>query len=343
MLEVIHLQTTKDDFRSCGTQDTLACATMPTLPPFITFPDYGTFRRVVEVSLMENELTELDNLHARGLPPISSINSLALLFAYSPRFLGAMIKRPSRYYRQFKIPKGRSSRTIDSPRITLKLIQWWVGQSFSSAVSLLPHVHGFVPKKSTITAASQHCGAKWIFSMDIEDFFPSIGSSRVVSTMNSLGYSRGASHLIADLVTLRGSLPQGSPASPVISNMVFAEADQKLKSLAEEYEVRLTRYADDITFSGESRFPEQLPSAVKGIIEGQDFRVSEKKTQLKESPQSLKVLGLNVAGPRPRLPKRYRNQVRMMRHVLASGNCRSDDLHRYYGHISYAKAVERLD
>lgn len=45
------------------------------------------------------------------------------------------------------------------------------------------------------------------------------------------------------------ALPQGSPCSPILSNMVCVDLDRRLSGLAKQFRVDYTRYADDMTFS----------------------------------------------------------------------------------------------
>ncbi len=48
---------------------------------------------------------------------------------------------------------------------------------------------------------------------------------------------------------LLGYLPQGAPTSPLISNLVMRECDEKLSEIASKYKLTYTRYGDDLSFS----------------------------------------------------------------------------------------------
>ncbi|MBF4249174.1 RNA-directed DNA polymerase, partial [Vibrio anguillarum] len=69
---------------------------------------------------------------------------------------------------------GKKLRTIHSPRVALKVVQKWLGYHLSSAISFDSHVCGFIKGRSFVDAAKIHEGAKWLYSVDIADFFPSV-------------------------------------------------------------------------------------------------------------------------------------------------------------------------
>src|SRR5690606_37333399 len=117
-------------------------------------------------------------LSERGLPPATSVDMVAYLFGFSRRFVTALKRNPDRYYRKFRIPKGRGHREIRSPRVGLKVIQKWFGHHLarSPALGLPSACHGFVPGRSLISAAREHRGAGWVYSTDIRDFFGAVSS-----------------------------------------------------------------------------------------------------------------------------------------------------------------------
>ncbi|HGW7490657.1 TPA: reverse transcriptase domain-containing protein, partial [Escherichia coli] len=70
--------------------------------------------------------------------------------------------------------------------------------------------------------------------------------------------------IIAQIACLDGSLPQGSPCSPVITNLICRILDFRLSKLAVTYGCSYSRYADDITFStNKKNIPDALVSNEK--------------------------------------------------------------------------------
>ena len=153
------------------------------------------------------ELAEIERLSAAGLPPITSLAALSVMTGYNPGFVWALANRTTRYYRVFEIPKGKATRQIEAPRVALKMIQKWLSHHFSAKWKPLDEVHGFVPGRSHLSAASAHLRADWILSIDLEDFFPSTPIDQIKGSLRKLGYQDGEGlELLANLLSFRGRL-----------------------------------------------------------------------------------------------------------------------------------------
>jgi RNA-directed DNA polymerase len=311
-------------------------------PPFlVSFSSTELYLKALADDVRASYGSSLEELANRGLPPVVSIRSLATLFGYSPRLIGALCHQPHRYYRIFSIPKGNEQRTIQAPKVGLKVIQKWFGYHLAKAIEFDHAVYGFIPGRSSAGAAYSHCGADWVYSVDIEDFFNSIPLSKVSAALVSLGYSQHGAELAAKLCCYKGYLAQGSPASPPLSNLVFREADDELIAIAERNGARYTRYADDMVFSGQGDFPD-IKSAVHTVIEARGWKIAATKERISRRPNRLKVHGLLVHGDKPRLTKGYRNRIRAFKHLIVTGRVSKDDLTRLLGHISYSNSVNNV-
>ena len=286
------------------------------------------------------EEVEIRRLAGLELPPVSSQNSLATMVGINPGMVWSLLNRTNRHYNEFAVPRSAGPRIIHAPRVGLKIIQKWLAHHIGLKMVPQTHVFGFVPGRSHIQAASQHCNARWVYSVDIRDFFPTTPLREVETALQGLGYNKNGAALLASLFCIHGGLAQGAPSSPVLSNLVFTPFDGRLQELAQEFKVRMTRYADDIVFSGTDLFPEQLPMVVRQVFEKSPWTLSEPKTRYSVLPNRLKVHGLLVHGPKVRLTKKYRNKIRAYRHLLHSGKVAPDDLIVIGGHVNYAKQIE---
>lgn len=313
-------------------------------PPFlIAFGSTEHFLKALPEDVHTAYARDLLSLCEKRLPPVVSIRCLATLFGYSAKFTGALYKRSEKYYRTFTIPKGNKRRTIHAPKVALKVIQKWFGFHLAEVVRFDGAVFGFVKGRSAVDGAAIHCGADWVYSVDIENFFPSTPLKKVIRALIEVGYPEHGAEVIGKMCCYDGGLAQGSPASPVLSNLVFREVDAELVAIAKKHNVRFSRYADDVVFSGKGGFPEAIRSAVRNAIGSQGWKIAEAKEHLANRPNRLKVYGLLVHGEKPRLTKGYRNRIRAFRHLLAKEAIDSEDFSWVMGHMSYASSVEKHD
>lgn len=283
---------------------------------------------------------EIEKLFSQKLPPVVSTRILAILFGYRAQFIGAILKRPERYYRTFNIRKGKGARTIRAPKVALKIIQRWLAHHLSQAITLPEYVVGFVPCRSTFDGALPHCKANWLFSTDIEEFFPSTSQQLVTTSLQNIGYSDRAATLIASLSSINGGLAQGSPCSPFLSNLAFGKSDAEIARICSERGYKYSRYADDISISGLGEPPTDLAEIIKNIVSSSGWAISAEKTKIVIAPKRMKVFGLVVNGPHPVLTKGYRNRIRAIRHLRDSGKLNAERISEGLGHISYAESIE---
>jgi RNA-directed DNA polymerase len=313
-------------------------------PPFlISFPDADALKAALLPDVRDKYWVDIETLLAKKLPPAVSVRVLACLFGFSSKFVGAMRRNPTKYYRTFIIRKGKKKRVINAPKVALKIIQKWLSFHLASQLTFDPAVYGFVSGKSAPQAAAVHSSAKWVYSLDIANFFPTTSRHSVSTALHGIGYSPHAAELISDLCCYLGNLSQGSPASPVLSNLVFSPCDELLRQIAEVTGSRYTRYADDIVFSGTGAPPANIAELVRKVVTDAGWQVAEGKEHLAVLPHRLKVHGLLVHGEEPRLTKGYRNRIRAFSHLLKHEKVSPEDVPRLTGHLSYAKSVDSLN
>lgn len=309
----------------------------PYLVSFDCLEDY--YRALSKSTLIAHE-QEIDRLIEKGFPPIASIRCLAVLFGFSPKFIGSLLNKTDRHYRLFEIKKGKKKRQIEAPKVGLKVIQKWIAEHLSKTVHLEDCVHGFVPGRSYITAAKKHVNANWVYSVDIENFFQSTSLEKVRKIFLELGYPERGADIASKLCCYNGHLAQGSPASPVLSNLIFTHLDKTIGIKISQLDINYTRYADDLVFSGKNNFPDQVKE-VKALIEAQGWKIAEKKEHFSELPNRLKVHGLLVHGNKIRLTKGYRNKIRAFKHLIDAGVVTGNDLARMSGHINMSNNIDR--
>ena len=147
-------------------------------------------------------------------------------------------------------------------------------------------------------------------------------------------------------------LPQGSPTSPALANLVAFTLDRRLTDYAARAGWRYTRYADDLTFSlpGGStggaragRAALRLAEAVTGMVASAGFRVNEAKTRIRGAHQRQLVTGL-VVNAFAAVPRTEYDRLRAVLHrcVTDGPAAQADDHLRFrehlQGRISYVAA-----
>jgi len=207
---------------------------------------------------------------------IRDIKHLCLHLHCRPKELSNWCKYPERYYyhcedriiknkkRPTHTPIGRFSEIIYNLKSLLDRLE------------LPEHLQGGVKEHSPKTNASYHTGKPAVLNFDIADFFPSIKPIYVYRLFNKrLGCSRDVSCTLTRLVTLNGELPQGSPTSTVVSNLIILPLAERINKLAKKHSSDYTQFVDDGTISGPG-YIENLRPLIDKIIRQEGLRASPK-------------------------------------------------------------------
>ena len=232
-----------------------------------------------------------------------------------------------RRYQTFTIKKkSGGSRTIQAPVKGLKTLL----RSLNLVLQCMYEPHeaatGFVLEKSIIDNAKKHVGHNYVLNLDLKDFFHSFDRNRVkmcfmYEPFNLNEDKEPLAFLLASLCThpleiegeIKNVLPQGSPTSPTITNILCKKLDRRLSGLAKRFGATYTRYADDITFSSPHNIynNEDFNKELKRIIElDQKLTINLKKTRLQKAAYRQEVTGL-VVNDKVNVRKRYIKQIRM--------------------------------
>lgn len=265
-----------------------------------------------------------------------SILNVALIFLYGKdarkltlRMLNyyAYSSHNKKRYVTFQVPKKKKGefRTIDAPCAGLKMIQRALNLIFQTIYTPHEAAMGFVPHRSVVTNARVHVGQKYVYNIDLKDFFPSITSGRLFKRLQVAPFSmdKKMASLVTDLCCYTNAdgknvLPQGAPTSPTITNFISEHLDRKLSKLARAYGMKYTRYADDITFSCSSNmFAEdgKFCKSLRNIIEEEEhFKINTDKTRLCHSGERQEVTGLTV-NEQTNVTRKYVKKIRLFLHI----------------------------
>ncbi len=266
-------------------------------------------RRKFDPGYSDRCLTYARQLFRQQLPIIYDPYHLAKLVGYRTGYLFGVSNSPGRYYRTYSVPKASGGRRIiTEPLPSLKEIQRWILENILNTVTVHPFAKGFVRGKSIRENARFHQRQPLVLTVDIKDFFGNVRYPKINKIFADLGYTPRVAVLLARLCTLRGSLPQGAPTSPALSNLASAMIDKRLSGYARKLGIRYTRYADDLTFSG--RFdPGDLIVFAKSVLGDAGFSLNETKTRLMQPHQRQETTGV-VVNQRMQVPREIRRRVR---------------------------------
>ena len=126
-------------------------------------------------------------------------------------------------------------------------------------------------------------------------------------------FSPRAVRLLAVLCSFSGGLPTGAPTSPAIANQVLSRADRSIRKAAEAKNVCYTRYADDLTFSGDGHEPVEILPFVEEVVGQLGYQLDPKKTNFFRKGRRQCVTGL-VVNQKPNLAKPLRRRLRAAVH-----------------------------
>jgi hypothetical protein len=224
-------------------------------------------------------------------------------------------------YTTYPLPKrAGGTRTITVPPGWLRLLQRGLYEYLLRPLGAHDAAHGFVPARSIVTNAVPHVGWPVVVNCDIANCFPSVRWSLVLAALRRDFGQRFAPATISCLVDLccyRGGLPVGAPTSPAVLNRVLLRTDGFLTEQARRRDCGYTRYADDLTFSGDPRAVGLLRLAASSLARI-GLALDPKKTNIYRGGRRQMVTGL-VVNRQVSVPRRLRRRMRAAVHAVEQG------------------------
>ena len=262
----------------------------------------------------KSELTEIiKNINTVGdlttiLNKIKRIEFGSIRYCISERMLRYFSSdsiSPKRF-RTFHIRKKSGGlREIKAPCRQLDVILSCINILLKSIYEPSDVAMGFTSGRSVLKNAQIHVGHNYVFNIDLKDFFPSIPQSRVWKRLQlaPFNFSKDIANILAGLCCSYDAnvkanvLPQGSPASPLLTNAICDKLDRRMKGVAKRFGLHYSRYADDMTFSSMHNVYQEgseFRAEIQRIISEQGFRMNASKTRLQKTGARQEVTGLTV-------------------------------------------------
>jgi len=282
---------------------------------------------------LKNTLDYIDVLSQKHLPVIFSLKHLSIILGIEFDDIKKIIRNRNHHYSYFLIKKRNGGfRRIVAPHQPIRDIQKWIKVNILDNVEPSIHATGFVKKKSILDNAKVHENSNVILNIDLVNFFETITEKRIYGIFKSFGYCNNLAVELAKLCTVNipkklydelsdegkdsfrdflqlcdPVLAQGASTSPSISNLICRRLDLRFSKLANKQGVNYSRYADDITFSGDEN---QIPkiSLIKRIISEEGFKINWSKVGRFKQGQRQLVTGLLIDN-KTRIPKKFKKDI----------------------------------
>lgn len=249
----------------------------------------------------------------------SQIKHLCSLICCKPYEMEYILEHIDDYYNEWfenkinkdtgefkKYKDGTIKKRVIRPSLRrLKIIQSAIKNKILTPIPLPDNIHGGVKRKNNISNAKPHQGNRFQFTTDLQEFYPSVKHNQVHQAFLSVGFSDHFAHWLTKLTTWKYELPQGTPTSTHIANLVFLEIDKDLIPFCKEHNLTYTRYVDDLTFSSQQDF-KPLLNEILHIIKIGGYNISYRKTRYKGNQT---ITGIDVFNNYIDAPQKIREKA----------------------------------
>ncbi len=219
--------------------------------------------------------------------------------------------KPEISYKIYKIKKPNGKfRKITAPNDNLKSFQKEI-MLYLSQFSIHNLAHGFVSGRSIATNALPHIKKNFVLNIDLKNFFPSVKRHMIIPLFQKLNIEK-----FVDYVLYEDGLAQGSPCSPVITNLYCYDLDKNLEKLSKEFGYSYTRYADDLTFSG-NKLCKGFIKKVYIIVKDYGLIINKEKTKIQKRNVRQTVTGV-VVNEKLNICRKTKKKIRAMKHQYES-------------------------
>lgn len=264
---------------------------------------------------------------------INSLDELAKILKTPKKILTYILykKKVENSYTTFSVhKKSGGQRNINVPSKELKDVQRNIVKVILTQQNIFQFKnniksnisHAFTKDKSIITNAEIHKNKRFVLNIDLEDFFKSFHFGRVQGYFEknkSYLFPKNIATVLAQLTCYNGSLPQGAPSSPIITNLICNILDMKLLKIAKKYKLDYSRYADDLTFSTNNKNfdkkSEEFFNQLEIIIKQSGFKINPQKTRLQFKQSRQIVTGL-VVNKKVNITREFYKNTRAMANSL---------------------------
>ena len=286
------------------------------------------------------------------------MNRLEKALGISENELVRIIRRSPHTYKTYVIPKkSKGFRKISQPAKETKFIQHWIIDNIFNMLPIHDCATAYNIGASIKKNASIHQNNEYIVKFDFKNFFPSIKEKDLINHLSkhimSLNCDDDDIKYICRISCIKRDgdnelcLSIGAPSSPVLSNSVMFEFDQRVFEWCNEKKVIYTRYADDLTFSTNvkniSSEIELMLELVLSEIYYPKLSLNKDKTIHLSKKNCRRITGLIINNDGAlSLGRERKRRISVLVHKFTLNCLLSEDVLKLRGLLAFAKDIEPM-
>jgi hypothetical protein len=264
----------------------------------------------------------------------------------------AIRSRGEALYREFKIKsKNGKIRDIVAPHDEIKV-------ELQRLNGVLQHVFdkinadfqvAYKKGKSIADNAEIHRNNKFVYNVDLKDFYPSCKKDlvdRYISFFFRNNFNGDVTkEIFLDIVLKNGGLFIGSPISGTLANVIISKPVNYMKNIAKGFGMEFSVYADDMTFSSDRFISRKLVEGAFNVAFSKYnldsyFKLNEKKFH-GMSNNRRRVTGVTINhDDQPTVARGFYRDLRVKIHKLSLGETTGINIQKLRGRIAFASMVD---
>lgn len=335
---------------------------------------------VTKPSIIKEILTIPDDINLKSLDKI--IDDFYDTFYIEKTWAKKNLTKEERYKEFLNVEKEKSERLVKIPtgedstkyRKIVTINQEWLKKSqkrFNKILmnimldkkvrgvkqkSIIPYLHSAVKQRSYHTNAQVHIGDRYVFAIDLKDFYPSVTKYNLyLFFKEKFNLSPDIAMFYSVLSTCKSDdgtyrLGQGLSQSSTLAYLVNYSLLNYLYVLSKDNDIEMSIYVDDVVFSSKKKIPQSFIDRLFGIIKGNDMLIKRKKVHNYKKESVKKITGVYINGNKTRVANNkhyeFHTQYKYLKNKISDINSLDDyykiyNLYlKFYGNFQHIKMVE---
>ncbi len=222
--------------------------------------------------------------------------------------------------------------------------------------SIIPYLHSAVKQRSYHTNAQVHIGNRYVFAIDLKDFYPSVTKYKLyLFFKDKFNLSPDIAMLYSVLSTCKSDdgtyrLGQGLSQSSTLAYLVNYSLFNYLYVLSRDNDIQMSIYVDDVVFSSKKKISQSFIDRLFGIIKGNDMLIKRQKVHNYKKESVKKITGVYINGNKTRVANNkhfeFHTQYKYLKHKVKNINS-IDEYYKiynlylkFYGNYQHIQMVE---